>query len=78
VQINIVWHFAAGMIVEMELYHIPLLDTDKFPWNVATKGPEDIVHAICEALDHFSHFKIDNDFGGMVACDGWGNQWRIG
>jgi hypothetical protein len=66
------------MIVKVKLHHIPLLDTDKFPWNVATKGPEDIVHAISEALDHFSHFKIDSDFGGILTCDGWGNQWRIG
>src|SRR6266852_6127262 len=55
-------------------YERELLDADEFPRHPTTKGPEGIVHTICEALDHFSHFKIDNDSGGMVTFDGWGNQ----
>jgi hypothetical protein len=77
VQINIVWYFATGVIVQVKLHHISLFDADKFAWDAAAKGPEDIVHTIGKALDHFAHFKIDDDFGGMVTCDGWGNQGRI-
>jgi hypothetical protein len=65
------------VIVEAKLHHIPMFDTDKFPWDAAAKGPEDIVHAIGEAVDYFPHFQMDDDFGGMVAGDGWGNQGRI-
>jgi hypothetical protein len=77
VQINIVWYFATGVIVEVKLHHISLFDADKFPRDAATKGPEDIVHTIGESLDYLSHFKMNDDFGGMVPCDGWGNQGRI-
>lgn len=73
----IVWHFAARMIVEVQFHHIPMFDADEFPRHAAAKGPEGIIHAIGEALDHFAYLQVDDNFGGMVACDGWGNQRRI-
>jgi hypothetical protein len=44
------------VIVEAKLHHIPMFDADKFPWDAAAKGPEDIVHTISEAVDYFPHF----------------------
>src|SRR6266487_2741608 len=76
-QIDIVWQFAIGMIVQVKLYHIPMFDADKFPRNAAAKSPEDIVHTISQPLDYFPHFQLDDGFGGMVACEGWGNKSRI-
>ena len=35
----------------------------------AAEGPEGVVHAVREAFDHFSHFEVDDDFGGMIARD---------
>jgi hypothetical protein len=54
-----------------------MFDTDKFARDTAAKGPEDIVHTVGEAVDYFPHLQMDDDFGGMVAGDGRGNQRRI-
>ena len=42
VQIDIMWHFAIGVIVQMQFHHIPLFDTDEFPRHAAAKGPEEV------------------------------------
>ena len=76
-QINVVRHFALRMIVQVQFHHIPLFDADEFPRHAATKGPERIIHALGEALHHFAYFQIDDNFGGMVACEGWGHQGCI-
>jgi len=58
------------MIVQVQFHRIPVFDTDKFPRDTATKGPEGIVYAIGEVVDYFPHFQINDNFGGMGACDG--------
>src|SRR5262245_56490695 len=74
VQIDIMGHLTAGVIIEMEFDNIPLAHPDKFPWHTSTKGPEVVLHAICQALHHLPHLQVDHDFGRMVTCNRRGDK----
>src|SRR5215510_13013540 len=74
-EINVVWHFAIGVIVQVEFHQIPLPYPYKFAWHFAPKRPERILHPLGQALDHLTHFEVDNDLGGIVAGN---RRWHQG
>ena len=68
-QVDIVGHFAAGVVVEMEFDQVPLADPNEFPWHLAAKGPEGIVYPRIQVLHDFTHLDLDDDLGRIIPRD---------
>src|SRR5215204_3330391 len=71
VQVDVVRHFARGMIEQMKLDEVALANADKTSGNITAKGPEKILHTVRKFLHHFFHFELHDDFGGVRAFYWW-------
>src|SRR5688572_7794778 len=77
VQVNIVRHLAVLMVVQMKLHLIALADADETAGHIAAKRPEDILDTIGQALGHFAHLEIHDDFRRVLALDWWRDIGRL-
>lgn len=56
---------------------VVLTDADEAARHIATERPEEILHAVGQALDHFVHFEFHKNLRGVFALDGRRHVGRL-
>jgi hypothetical protein len=74
VQVDVVRHLAAGMVLEMELDRVALAHADEAAGHRAAEGPERVLHALGDLTFDFLHFELDDDLGRRVRPVGGGTR----
>ena len=78
VQIDVVRHLAAGVILEMELDRVALAHADEAAGNRAAECPERVGDAFGNRLFDFDHFEFDDHLRGLLAIGRRRHQRRAG
>ena len=78
VQVDVVRHLAARVILEMELDRVALAHADEAAGHGAAESPERVRHAVGDLLVDFDHFEFDDDLGRLLAIGGRRHLRRTG
>src|SRR5262245_35410355 len=78
VQIEVMRHLAAWIVVQVEFHVISLTDANEFTRNFTAEGPDRVLHSIRQAAGHLLDLQIDDYLCGIPASDWRWNRRRVG